>query len=286
MVAGGRRLGSGPTEWEQIIMAGSGTAADVNPEGTAIAEALDTKLNSNYDHLTYFGDASGVVTMKNIIGVLADSDIPAGSELVQIGNSVTSIGSNAFYYWGSNNQPLVIPDSVETIGDSAFHSWVNNNQPLVIGDSVTSIGSDGFRYWNANNQPLVIGDSVETIGSRAFYAWSSNNQPLVIPDSVTVIESQAFGVWQSNNQPLVIPDSVTSIGFAAFEYWTSMTEPIYCGFNFSAFTGDAFYNNGVTQIYVKPGATGWTADDTVQTIQGKAGITVSNWNNYPNAIPN
>jgi len=66
-----------------------------------------------------------------------------------------------------------------------------------------------------------------------------------------------------------------------------MTEPIYCGFNFSAFTGsDAFLNNGVTQIYVKPGATGWTLGGPPQTIQGKAGITVSNWDNYPNPIPN
>jgi hypothetical protein len=401
-----KKVGAGPTEWEQILMSGSGIAADVNPSGPQIVEALDTKLNSNYAHLTYFGDASGVVTMKNIIGELASSDVPAGSVLVQIGNSVTSIGSQAFYGWGSNNQPLVIPDSVISIGyggfsgwstnnqplvipDSvisigygAFGDWESNNQPLVIPDSVTEIGNQAFYYWNANNQPLVIGDSVtsignfafgnwtannqplvignsvetigraafqfwitnnqplvipdsvETIGDSAFRHWSANNQPLVIPDSVETIEtyaffnwaannqplvigdsvtsignfafqnwtannqplvigasvteigSLAFRNWSSNNQPLVIPDSVETIGDSAFRNWTSMTEPIYCGFNFSAFTAsNAFLNNGVTQIYVKPGATGWTIG-VGQEIQGASGITVSNWNNYPIAIPN
>jgi hypothetical protein len=285
--------------------------------------------------LTYFGDASGVVTMENIIGELAESDVPVGSELVQIGNSVTSIGAyafqyweannqflvipdsvtsigdyafrhwtannqplviggsvteigdGAFYYWGANNQPLVIPDSVETIGDYAFSNWEANDQPLVIPDSVTEIGSYAFTNWTANNQPLVIPDSVMSIGSVTFASWYANNQPLVIPDSVETIGSYAFLNWTSNNQPLVIPDSVTSIGSGAFYNWASMTEPIYCGFNFSAFAGtDAFYSNGVTQIYVKPGATGWTIGGPPQEIQGAFGVTVSNWDNYPNPIPN
>jgi hypothetical protein len=377
-----KKVGAGNNEWEQIIMAGSGIAADVYPTGTQIAEALDTKLNSNYAHLTYFGDGSGALTMKNIIGELASSDVTGGSELVQIGNSVTSIGSNAFYgwslnnqplvipdsvtsignyafqywndnnqplvigdsvetigsyafqNWSSNNQPLVIPDSVETIGssafvdwttnnqplvtgnsvtsieNSAFYNWTANNQPLVIGNSVTSIGSYAFGYWTTNNQPLVIPDSVTSIGNYAFQNWTANNQPLVIPDSVTSIGNYAFQYWTSNNQPLVIPDSVTSIGSGAFRYWTdnnqplvipesvtsigskafaywtSMTEPIYCGFNFSAFTGgDALQANGVTQIYVKAGATGWTLG-AGQYVDGAFGITVSNWDNYPNPIPN
>jgi hypothetical protein len=339
--------------------------------------------SSELDPFTYFVASDGSVDMKNIIGELASSDKPVGSALVQIGNSVTTIGSYAFDYWSSNNQPLVIPDSVTEIGVGAFNGWQANNQPLVIGnsvtsigdyafknwyaneqplvipDSVTEIGSTAFGYWSVNNQPLVIGnsvtsignyafsswydnehplvipdsvteignfaffnwssnnqplvipdsvteigsvafegwavnnqplvipDSVTSIGNYAFYGWYDNNQPLVIPDSVTEIGSTAFSSWYDNNQPLVIGDSVTSIGNYAFGLWTSMTEPIYCGFNFSAFTGiGALQGNGVTQIYVKPGATGWTADDTVQTIQGKSGITVSNWNNYPNPIPN
>ena len=256
-----KKVGAGNNEWEQIIMAGSGTVADVNPGGTQIAEALDTKINSNYAHLTYFGDGSGALTMKNIIGEIASGDVPGGSELVQIGNSVTSIGSNAFTGWSDNNQPLVFGDSVTEIGPSAFSSWLSNNQPL------------------------VFPDSVEIIGSIAFYEWDLNNQPLVIPDSVTSIGDYAFRSWNSNNKPLVIGD-VTSIGSYAFQYWGSMTEPIYCGFNFSAFTGSgAFAGNGVTQIYVKPGATGWTIG-VGQEIQGASGITVSNWNNYPIAIPN
>jgi hypothetical protein len=271
---------------EVATMIEEGTAADVNPAGPQIAEALDTKLNSNYDHLTYFGDASGVVTMKNIIGELASGDVPAGSELVQIGNSVTSIGDYALYGWGANNQPLVIPDSVTSIGYYTFAFWGSNNQPLVIGDSVTEIGDHAFPNWSDNNQPLVIPDSVTSIGDYAFGNWYGNYQPLVIGNSVETIGDDAFFYWNVNNNPLVIPDSVTSIGNNAFKNWDAMTEPIYCGFNFSAFTGvNAFEYNGATQIYVKPGATGWTIG-AGQTIQGAYGITVSNWDNYPNPIPN
>ncbi len=146
-----------------------------------------------------------------------------------IPNSVTSIGSYAFRYWNSNNQPLVIPNSVTSIGEDAFYNWAANNQPLVIPNSVTSIGSYAFGYWQENNQPLTIPNSVIEIGSSAFRGWTSNNQPLVIPNSVTSIGTTAFYNWilvpyveiqaitppslastsafdNQNNAPIYVPD--------------------------------------------------------------------------------
>ena len=305
-----KKSGIDNTGWEKIFIStnedfeaniGLSDVSDIVPDlnvlglkgnnlvlGDGVTVGGNRTINSSeLDPFTYFVASDGSIDMKNIIGELASGDVPAGSELVQIGNSVTSIGSSAFHYWGPNNQPLVIPDSVETIGSSAFYGWSANNQPLVIGDSVETIGYNAFSAWLVNNQPLVIPDSVKSIGGYAFSFWNANNQPLVIGDSVETIGDNAFRYWPSNNQPLVIGDSVTSIGDSAFRDWTSMTEPIYCGFNFSAFIySDAFTGNGVTQIYVKPGATGWTIGGPPQTIQGASGVTVSNWDNYPNPIPN
>ena len=183
--------------------------------------------------LTPLGMGLGLVLIKPVNVSIPNNNIviQQGFEFenesgIIIPNSVTSIGTYAFYYWTSNNQPLVIPNSVTSIGNQAFQYWTSNNKPLVIPDSVTSIGSYAFNGWTSNNQPLVIPDSVTSIGSYAFADWQSNNQPLVIPNSITSIEQYAFDNWSSNNHPLVIPDSVTSIGSYAFADWQSNNQPL------------------------------------------------------------
>ena len=146
---------------------------------------------------------------------------------------------------------VIIPEGVMSIGSSAFGYWQSNNQPLVIPESVTIIGSNAFDDWTSNNQQLVIPDSVTSIGTTAFRRWNSNNQPLVIPDSVTSIGSGAFWGWTSNNHPLVIPNSVTEIGFGAFYNWSEVpyvemkgtTPP-------SLVQSDAFGNQNNAPIYV------------------------------------
>ncbi|MBQ2427028.1 MAG: leucine-rich repeat domain-containing protein [Ruminococcus sp.] len=59
-----------------------------------------------------------------------------------VGDSVTSIGENAFYFCHSLTS-IVIPDSVTSIGGSAFNSC-HSLTSIVIPDSVTSIGGSAF----------------------------------------------------------------------------------------------------------------------------------------------
>ena len=180
---------------------------------------------------------------------------------LRIGDGVTSIGSYAFNYWNSNDQPLVIPDSTTGIGNFSFNYWISNNKPLVIPDSITSIGSYAFYNWMSNTQPLVIPDSVTNIGSSAFYFWSSNNYPLVIPDSVTGIGSRAFSFWTSNNQPIYIA----------------------CNNSALAVLGETFISKGSTPaIYVLSGK-GFTLG--VQNFQGLANVDIQLWTSYPNLMP-
>jgi hypothetical protein len=151
---------------------------------------------------------------------------------VQIPNSVTYIGEEAFYE--NNLTSITIPDSVTSIGSSAFFG--NKLTSVTIGNSVTYIGNSAFGSYYGENQltSVTIPDSVTYIGSKAFFenkltsvtignsvtsigseAFSSNKLTSVtIPDSVTSIGSSAFRGNQLTS--VTIPDSVTSIGSGAF----------------------------------------------------------------------
>jgi len=98
-----------------------------------------------------------------------------------ISDSVTSIGSYAFYNWTSNNQPLVIPNSVTSIGDDAFSGWESNNQPLVIPDSVTSIGYTAFSGWSLVPYVEIQAITPPTLADSGAFAFQGN-APIYVPD--------------------------------------------------------------------------------------------------------
>ncbi len=65
---------------------------------------------------------------------------------IQIGSGITSIGRNAFspyYLYASTIDEIVIPDTVTSIGSNAFYNQTHLKK-VVIPDSVTSIGSAAF----------------------------------------------------------------------------------------------------------------------------------------------
>jgi len=180
---------------------------------------------------------------------------------------------------------LVLGSSVTSIGSNAFRDCPGFTGNLTIPDSVTSIGSYAFYYCTGFTGSLTIPDSVTSIGNYAFSGCPDFTGSLTIPDSVTSIGSGAFFSCSGFTGSLTIPDSVTSIGSYAFLYCSGLNA-MYAGFDFSTFTGsNALSGTVITQIYVKTSATGWALGSD-QTIQGKSGITVSNWDNYPDPIPN
>ena len=141
-----------------------------------------------------FGDAEN----RTICGTLTN-DLYIYLSMIQsvnIGSSVTSIGTDAFNRCCSLAS-VTIPDSVTSIGNYAF-------------DCCYSLAS------------LTIPDSVTSIGNYAFsrcYSLAS----VTIPDSVTSIGNYAFNCCCSLAS-LTIPDSVTSIGDYAFDYCYGMAE--------------------------------------------------------------
>jgi len=134
-----------------------------------------------------------------------------------IPNSVTSIGSSAFYGC-SSLASVTIPNSVTSIGGYAF-SGCSGLASVTIPNSVTSIGGSAFSGCSGLAS-VTIPNSVTSIGDYTFSGCSSLAS-VTIPNSVTSIESYAFKGCSSLTS-VTIPNSVTSIGERAFEGCSSL----------------------------------------------------------------
>ena len=145
----------------------------------------------------------------------------SGLTSIEIPNSVTSIGNEAF--WGCSLTSIEIPNSVTSIGNSAFRDC-SALTSIEIPNSVTSIGSSAFEGCSGLAS-FVIPNSVTSIGTLTFSGCSGLTD-IVIPNSVTSIGTAAFQGC-SNLTDIVIPNSVTSIGTAAFIECNNLWD-IYC----------------------------------------------------------
>ena len=138
---------------------------------------------------------------------------------IEIPNSVTSIGTDAFYgtAW-YNNQP----DGLVYVGKVAYGYKGNmpNNTTIVLEEGTLGIAGDAF-YKCSGLISITMPSSLISIGRSAFYGCSSLKS-ITIPNSVTSIGDDAFSKC-TGLISIIIPSSVTSIGDYAFEGCTSLT---------------------------------------------------------------
>ena len=208
-----------------------GTMFAANNYGTCGAN-LTWSLNTSTGVLTI----SGTGAMTDFIYQAPWYSSRSSIKTVNIGNSVTSIGADAFAYCSSLTS-VTIPNSVTSIGSRAFYEC-SSLTSVRIPNSVTNIGYEAF-YCSALTS-VYISDiaawcAISFENSSADFPCSNplcyaNNlylndtlvTNLIIPNSVTSIRDYAF-IGCSSLTSVTIPNSVTSIGQQAFDGCTGLT---------------------------------------------------------------
>ena len=194
----------------------------------------------------------------------SDNVLILGCKTSVIPNSVTAIGTRAFYRYGELGE-IIIPDSVTVIGSSAFYGCSGK---INIPDSVTHIRDSAFYNFNG---PIKTGNGLKVIEGYAFYGCKGlteislaegaekieilafaecvNLKSISIPDGVmldggfwnctslihiripegnTIIYGTAFRNCRSLAS-VIIPASVTAVYWYAFDGCTSLTKVFYGG---------------------------------------------------------
>ena len=142
---------------------------------------------------------------------------------VTIPNSVTSIGSGAFFGC-SKLTSITIPNSVASIGSDAFEycsglTKITLNSNAIASKSYSS-SSTLRSIFGSQVKEYVLGDDVTSIGSYAFYNCS-NVTSVTIADNVTSVGDYAFDgtAWYNNS-----PDGLFYAGKIAYKYKGTMPE--------------------------------------------------------------
>lgn len=133
---------------------------------------------------------------------------------VQIPDTVTEIGSNAFYNCTSLKSVTIQdnkPSCVKKIGRQAF-MFCNELTDIPILDSVTEIDSEAFHHCEELDT-VTIPEGVTSVADGMF-RYCYNLHTVTLPDSVTAIEERAFTGTALTQ--IHIPANVAQIGTDAF----------------------------------------------------------------------
>ena len=177
------------------------------------------------------------------------------SNNIAIPNTVTSIGSYAFYNTAISGH-LAIPNSVTEIGEGAFENCRELNS-LFLPSNLKRIENRTFNACGFSGG-LTIPNSVTEIGEKAFYNCTGFNGTLTLSNKLGKIGENAFNGCSGFRGSLTLPSSVTTIGKSAFRTCCSFTNlelsnalsviPIQAFMNCRSLSGELVIPASVTEI--------------------------------------
>ena len=242
------------------------------------AQAADI-IDSGYcgDNVTWTLNSTGVL---NVIGSGPMADYSDGSSTpwygrrssiksVVVNDGVTHIGNDAFSYYYNNLTSVTIADSVTSIGSYAFYQC-SGLTGVTIPNGVTSIGNNAFQNCSGLTS-VTIPNGVTSIGAYAFQNCSGLTS-VTIPSSVTSIEAYVF-YGCSALTSVTIPGSVTAIGEGAFEYCSGLTS-VSIPDSVASIGSYAFFScRGLTSVTIGSGVTS-IGDYAFYNCNGLTSVTI------------
>ena len=154
----------------------------------------------------------------NAIIETASNTLIAGCQSTIIPNSVTSIGSSAFYGCTFLTS-LTIPNSVTSIGSAAF-AYCFSLTSITLPNSVTTIGYTAFALCSSLTS-ITLPNSVTSIGFNAFYDCSSLTSVTSLSCTPPSCGSDVFNGTPSEKTLVVPSNSLAS--YKSASPWKSFT---------------------------------------------------------------
>ena len=185
----------------------------------------------------FYGKFASLDNRCLIVNGVLNSFSPAGLTEYTIPDSVTSIGSYAFYNCTSLTS-ITIPDSVTSIGNSAFRDCTSLTS-VTIPDSVTEIENKAFYNCTSLKEVYCKPTTPPTGDSYMFYDNASGRKIYVPRNSVEAYKAKQY--W-SDYADYIFPDATESTNNKIF--YTSSDGAVV-----TPYVTDVFGTNIVSNTY-------------------------------------